>query len=244
MMLSRLCAVLVKPAYRASRHETSQLRCITLQYYMAYKDKGLSSMNDERRPSMVSRLMRRVLVGIYHRNGWSAFGEVPSPRKFVLIAAPHTSNWDFLNFLGLCHDLDFVPHFMAKRSLFRWPWKNFLLDFGGVPVDRGSSHNYVQQMIEEFGKRAEFMLTIAPEGTRGNVRAWKTGFYHIAMGAKVPLVIGMMDYAKKKGGLGPAIWPTGDYKADMAKVAEYYTKVTPKHPAKGMVDVIAGDIEG
>lgn len=194
-----------------------------------------------RKPSAISRWIRQLLVGIYHLNGWKAYGEVPSPRKFVLIAVPHTSNWDFLNFIGLTHDLGIIPHFMAKRSLFRWPWTNFMLDMGGVPVDRGSSQNYVQQMIDEFAKRTEFMLTIAPEGTRGTVRAWKTGFYHIALGAGVPIVIGMMDYGTKTGGLGAAIWPTGDYAADMAKVAVYYDKVTPKHPAMGMTQAIGKD---
>lgn len=190
-----------------------------------------------RRPSLLSRLFRRALVRIYRHNGWTAYGEVPEPRKFVLIAAPHTSNWDFLNFIGLTEDLGISPHFMGKKSLFRWPWKNFMLDMGGVPVDRSANQNYVQAMIDEFAKRKEFMLTIAPEGTRGAVRKWKTGFYHIAMGANVPLVIGMMDYAKKTGGLGPAIWPTGDFKADMARIAELYTSVTPRHPGKKMASL-------
>jgi 1-acyl-sn-glycerol-3-phosphate acyltransferase len=196
--------------------------------------------NEIRQPRLMSRLFRKALVWFYRYKGWSAFGEVPEPRKFVLIAAPHTSNWDFVYFLGLTEDLGIMPHFMAKKSLFRWPWKNFMLDMGGVPVDRGSKQNYVQAMIDEFAKRKEFMLTIAPEGTRGAVGKWKTGFYHIAMGAKVPLVVGMMDYAKKSGGLGPAIWPTGDFKADMAKIAEFYAKVTPKHPGKRMAS-IAGE---
>ncbi len=194
---------------------------------------------EERKPSLLSRMFRRVLVGIYKRHGWRAHGAVPKPRKFVLIAAPHTSNWDFVYFLGLTDDLGIKPHFMAKTSLFRWPFTNFMLDMGGVPVDRSSNKNYVQQMIDEFNRRKEFMLTIAPEGTRGSVKAWKTGFYHIAMGAGVPLVVGMMDYASRSGGLGPAIWPTGDYVADMKKIAEIYATVTPKHPAKGMTDVIA-----
>lgn len=193
----------------------------------------------ERRPSMLSRLFRHVLIGIYKRHGWHAHGVVPEPRKFVLIAAPHTSNWDFVYFLGLTDELGIKPHFMAKTSLFRWPFTNFMLDMGGVPVDRTSSKNYVETMIDEFKRRTEFMLTIAPEGTRGSVKAWKTGFYHIALGAGVPLVVGMMDYGTKTGGLGPAIWPTGDYKADMEKVAEIYATVTPRHPAKGMTDVIA-----
>ncbi len=196
---------------------------------------------EERKPSWLSRLFRKTLVGIYRHNGWRAHGVVPEPRKFVLIAAPHTSNWDFVYFLGLTDELGIKPHFMAKTSLFRWPFTNFMLDMGGVPVDRTSNKNYVQQMIDEFKLRKEFMLTIAPEGTRGTVKAWKTGFYHIAMGAGVPLVVGMMDYPSKSGGLGPAIWPTGDYVADMKKVAEIYAQVTPKHPAKGMTGVIAKD---
>ena len=196
---------------------------------------------EERRPSLPSRWFRKALVAIYRKHGWHAHGDVPSPRKFVLIAAPHTSNWDFLYFIGLTEEIGIMPHFMAKKSLFRWPWKNFLLDMGGVPVDRSSNRNYVQAMIDEFNRRKEFMLTIAPEGTRGTVRAWKTGFYHIAMGAKVPMVVGMMDYATKTGGLGPAIWPTGDYVADMKMVAEVYAKVTPKYPANGMTNAIAKD---
>ncbi len=195
----------------------------------------------ERKPSRMSRLFRRALVGIYHRRGWRAEGVIPEPRKFVIIAAPHTSNWDFVNFIGLTDDLGLTPHFMAKSSLFRWPFRNFLLDMGGVPVDRSASKNYVQQMIDEFNRRKEFMLTVAPEGTRSTVRAWKTGFYHIAMGAGVPLVVGMMDYGTKTGGLGPAIWPTGDYAADMKKVAEIYATVTPKNPANGMSSAVEGN---
>ena len=198
---------------------------------------------EERQPSWPSRMFRKVLVAIYRANGWSAQGVVPEPRKFVLIAAPHTSNWDFLYFVGLTEELGIMPHFMAKSSLFRWPWKNFMLDMGGVPVERASKQNYVDAMIGEFKHRSEFMLTIAPEGTRGTVGEWKSGFYHIAMGAGVPLVIGMMDYAKKTGGLGPAIWPSGDYKADMEKLAAIYATVIPKHPAKGMRYAIREDGE-
>ncbi len=190
--------------------------------------------------SPLSRLVRKLIVWFYHRNGWTAVGEVPEERRFVLIAAPHTSNWDFLYFVGLTEDLGIMPHFMGKKSLFRWPVRKFMFDMGGVSVDRASKQNYVEQMIDEFAKRDEFMLTIAPEGTRGTVKAWRTGFYHIAMGAKVPIVIGMMDYSKKTGGLGPAIWPTGDYAADMAKIKRQYDGVIPRHPER-MVKNILGD---
>lgn len=193
-----------------------------------------------RKPSLLSRMLRALLMGFYRRQGWTATGSIPEPRRFIIIAAPHTSNWDFLYYIGLTQSLGITPHFMAKTSLFRWPFRNFLLDMGGVPVDRSRGGNYVQAMIDEFSRRKEFMLTIAPEGTRGSVKQWKTGFYHIAMGAKVPMVVGMMDYGSKTGGLGPAIWPTGDYAADMAKVAEIYARVTPRHPEKRMASITGG----
>ncbi len=191
---------------------------------------------EERKPSIISRLLRRSILWLYRKHGWKAFGTPPEPRRFIIIAAPHTSNWDFVYYLGLIGELGIHAHFMAKKSLFRWPMRNFMYDMGGVRVDRSSNQNYVQQMIDEFAKRDAFMLTVAPEGTRGAVGAWKTGFYHIAMGANVPMVVGMMDYGTKTGGLGPAIWPTGDYEADMKKVAAVYAGVVPKHPEKGVTD--------
>ena len=187
---------------------------------------------DERAPSLLSRLARRALLALYYARGWKAVGAPPADRRCVIIAAPHTSNWDFVNFLGLTDALKIDAHFMGKTSLFRWPMARFMHDMGGVPVDRSSRHSYVEAMIAEFGRRKQFMLTIAPEGTRGAVRQWRTGFYHIAVGAKVPMVCGLMDYATKTGGLGPAIWPTGDYKADMLKVAEFYRSVKPKFPER------------
>jgi 1-acyl-sn-glycerol-3-phosphate acyltransferase len=112
-------------------------------------------------------------------------------------------------------------------------------DMGGVEVNRQQGGNYVQSMIDEFNRRDEFLLTIAPEGTRKSVGQWRTGFYHIAVGAKVPLIIGMMDYAKKTGGLALAFMPTGDYAADMARVEEFYRNTTPRHPDKTMKSILA-----
>lgn len=180
--------------------------------------------------SLLARMIKGTILGWFKRQGWSVEGTAPYPRKFIVIAAPHTSNWDFVHFLGAADGLNLDLSFMGKKSLFRWPFARAMKDMGGVPVDRSASQNYVQQMIEEFGKRAEFMLTIAPEGTRKRVEQWKTGFYHIAVGAKVPLVCGMMDYKRKVVGLGPTIWPTGDYEQDMAAVFAYYRTVTPKYP--------------
>ena len=191
---------------------------------------------EDRRPSLLSLVVRRLLLWLYRARGWKATGAPPPDRRCVIIAAPHTSNWDFLYFLGLTDALGIRAHFMAKKSLFRWPLGGFMRDMGGVEVDRTGGLNYVQAMIDEFATRKQFMLTIAPEGTRGAVRTWRTGFYHIAVGAGVPLVCGLMDYGTRTGGLGPAIMPTGDYKADMARIAEFYRSVTQRHPEKGISD--------
>ena len=191
----------------------------------------------------MSRLAKAVLLWFYRRQGWRAEGEVPHPRRFIIIAAPHTSNWDFLYYLGLTQELGVPARFMAKKSLFRWPLGGFMRAMGGVEVDRTSKHNYVQAMVDEFNRRTEFMLTIAPEGTRGRTQRWKTGFYQIALAAKVPLVVGKMDYGRKMGGLGPVIWPSGDFRADMEKVLAIYRNCVPRHPelAVTTIDQIVGE---
>ena len=187
-------------------------------------------------PRMASRLFRTAMLAFFRARGWKAIGAPPANRRCVIIAAPHTSNWDFLYFLGLTDALGIKAHFMAKLSLFRWPFGRFMREMGGVPVDRSGGRDQVAQMIAEFGRRDEFMLTIAPEGTRGAVRQWRTGFYHIAHGAGVPLVCGLMDYRTRTSGLGPAIVTTGDYAADMAKVAEFYRSCTPRRPHLATTD--------
>lgn len=202
-------------------------------------DFGVTTIVADKPAGLASRIMKAALLGLYRRNGWRAEGTPPDPRRCVIIAAPHTSNWDFLYYLGLTQDLGIHAHFMAKKELFRWPMGNFLREMGGIEVDRTKSGNYVQAMIDEFARRDEFMLTIAPEGTRGSVRQWRTGFYHIALGAGVPMVCGLMDYRRKVGGLGPAIMPTGDYAADMQRIDAFYKQTTPRHPAKAMQAIVA-----
>lgn len=194
-------------------------------------------------PGLTARMVRRLLLAMYRVRGWRALGQVPEPRRFILIAAPHTSNWDFVNFLGLTADLGLRAHFMGKLSLFRWPLGGFMKQMGGVPVDRRGGGNVVEQMVAEFARRAEFMLTVAPEGTRGKTTKWRTGFYQIALAAKVPMVVGFMDYGTKTGGLGPLIWPSGDFRADMLKVLEVYRACIPKIPERAVrsIDDIVGD---
>ena len=155
----------------------------------------------------------------------------------MIVGAPHTSNWDFLCFLGITEALGVRASFMGKDSLFRWPMRRFMIDMGGVPVDRSASNNYVDAMADEFARRDEFMLVIAPEGTRKGALRWKTGFYHIALKAGVPIVCGFIDYPHKRGGFGPAIMPSGDYAADMAKMAAFYATVQTWKPERRIADV-------
>lgn len=192
---------------------------------------------DDVQTGPVSRFVKAVLLSLYRRHGWKAEGVVPEPRRFVIIAAPHTSNWDFVYYLGLTQELGLDTRFMAKTELFRWPLGPFIRAMGGVPVDRNKGGNYVQAMVDEFARRRDFVLTIAPEGTRGAVRRWRTGFYQIALQAKVPIMVGFMDYRRKVGGLGPTIIPTGDYAADMAPIEAFYRSVTPRHPERAMQSI-------
>jgi 1-acyl-sn-glycerol-3-phosphate acyltransferase len=123
----------------------------------------------------VARIMKWALIAFFKRQGWTVEGAAPAVRKFVIIAAPHTSNWDFVYFLGAADALHVDLSFMGKASLFRWPFDKVMRDLGGVPVDRSKSGDTVQAMVNEFAVRDEFMLTIAPEGTRARRGSGRRG---------------------------------------------------------------------
>lgn len=177
-----------------------------------------------------ARAVRWLLIAGCRARGWRATGVVPEPRRFVLLAVPHTSNWDFPNFLGLTHMLGLRARYMGKRSLFRWPMAGFMRQVGGIPVDRGKRSDMVGQMVAQFARRRDFALTIAPEGTRSAASGWKTGFYQIALQAGVPIVCGYIDYPSRTGGIGPVIVPTGDYDRDMAPAFAFYRSKTGRNP--------------
>ena len=190
----------------------------------------ISASADDPKPSLLSRLVKAVVLGLFRLKGWRAQGTGPTVPKAVIVAVPHTSNWDFVYYLGLTHALGVRARFMAKRSLFKWPMGRFMRDMGGVPVERSARGNMVDQMVREFEKRDRFLLTIAPEGTRSNVKAWKSGFYQIAHQAGVPIIPGYVDYRNRVGGLGDPIYPTGDYLADFARLKAFYGEKVPYHP--------------
>ncbi len=182
------------------------------------------------KPTLLSRLVRRVLIALYRWKGWRLEGAHPGVDKFVIAGAPHTSNWDFVFFIGATHHFGITPSFVGKHTLFKWPLTRFMRDMGGVAVDRSRRAGYVEQVAEEFARRDKLALVVAPEGTRSSDGQWRSGFYHIAMGADVPIVPAWVDNATMRGGLGEPIVPSGDYRADLARIAAFYRTVLPDCP--------------
>ncbi len=154
--------------------------------------------------------------------GWKTKGRMPDIKKFILVAAPHSSNWDFIYFLLIIFKLQMPVHWMAKDSMFFWPFNGLLKRLGGISIDRSKKGNLVAAMVDTIHKADRLIVTIAPSGTRKKVTHWKTGFYQIASQADIPIVCGFVDYKRKTGGIGPVIRPTGDMDADMQTLKAFY----------------------
>jgi 1-acyl-sn-glycerol-3-phosphate acyltransferase len=188
-------------------------------------------------------VLRHMLQGLslfYLRiTGWRREGRLPDLPQYIVIAAPHTSNWDFPITLALAFAYKMKMRWMGKNSLFRWPFGGVMKWLGGIPIDRSKSHDVVAQCIRVFKERAKMVMVIPPEGTRKKVHYWKTGFYYIAKGANVPIVLGFLDYLRKVGGFGPTFMPTGDIEADMKTIQAFYAGVTGKHPDKSSLATVA-----
>lgn len=170
--------------------------------------------------------------------GWTLTGRMPANTpKSVVIAAPHTSNWDFPYTLMVAFAMGLNIQWMGKKQLFRWPFRHLMRWLGGIPVDRSQSTNLVAASVNTLlASPHELHLVVPPEGTRSQSRHWKTGFYYIALGAQVPIVLGYMDFAQKKSGLGPALVPTGDIEADMAQIKAFYAPFKGKNPDQFVSD--------
>jgi 1-acyl-sn-glycerol-3-phosphate acyltransferase len=164
--------------------------------------------------------------------GWRVEGKVPDIEKFVIIAAPHTSNWDFPITLAVCFALKMKIYWMGKAAMFRWPFAAALRWLGGIPIDRSKSHNVVEQSIQAFHKLEKLIMVVPPEGTRKMVSYWKTGFYHIAQGANVPIVLGFLDYRRKVGGIGPTFHPTGHIEKDIQTIRNFYAAIMGKRQSQ------------
>ena len=174
--------------------------------------------------ALIGRVVYRVL-------GWKCTGRTPAFRKYVVIAAPHTSNWDGFFLIGAASMLKLNFSFFGKDSLFKGPLGWFLRSRGGIPLDRSRNQSFVSQAVSWFDRHETFAIGVAPEGTRHLTSGWKTGFYYIALQARVPIVLGYIDYAKKEGGILPEVLiPTGDIDKDFETLQRLYGPLVPRYP--------------
>lgn len=180
---------------------------------------------------VVNTLLRAFSVGFLKLTGWKVLGSLPPEcRKSVFIAAPHTSNWDLPYTLMVSFSLGLNIYWMGKSQLFRPPFRTVMMWLGGIPVRRESANNLVAASAAAIvAADGPLQLVVPPEGTRSKARYWKTGFYYIAVEARVPIVMAYMDYEKKISGLGPVFHPTGDIEADMAAIKAFYAPFKGKN---------------
>ena len=181
---------------------------------------------------VVNTVLRTFSVAFLKLTGWKIVGQLPADaRKSVFIAAPHTSNWDLPYTLMVAFALRLNIYWMGKAQIFRWPFGPLMRWLGGVAVQREQANNLVAASVQALqNSDGPVQLVVPPEGTRSKVRYWKTGFYYIALGAQVPIVMSFMDYGNKVSGLGPAFLPTGDIEADMVAIKAFYAPFKGKNP--------------
>jgi 1-acyl-sn-glycerol-3-phosphate acyltransferase len=164
--------------------------------------------------------------------GWRIEGEFPNLPRFVVIVAPHTSNWDFFVGVMAVFAIGLRVTFLGKNTVFRWPASAVLRWLGGVPVDRTSAHNVVQQTIDLFHSRPQMTLALSPEGTRKKLPAWRTGFWYVARGAGVPIVPAAFDYPAKLITISAPFAPGEDIDADISRLRAHYDARMAKHPGQ------------
>ncbi len=179
---------------------------------------------------MATWLKHRLGQLLLKLSRWQGEGEKPALRKYVLIAAPHTSNWDLIYMLALSFVYDVKISWLAKHTLFRPPLGWLLRRLGGMPVDRRTRHGLVAEAAQSFDASDSLVLMVAPEGTRRRSEYWRSGFYHIARAAGVPIVLGFLDYRRRTGGFGPAIETTGNPRTDMDVIRAFYRDKTGRRP--------------
>lgn len=180
---------------------------------------------------VINSLMKALSIGFLKLTGWKLDGQLPpGGERSVLIAAPHTSNWDLPYTLMVAFALGLNVRWMGKQSIFKFPFGGIMRWLGGIAVDRSKANNLVAASAESLMQSPQpFQLVVPPEGTRSKTRYWKTGFYYIALTAKVPIVMAYMDYSRKVSGLGPIFQPTGDVEKDMADIKAFYAPFKGKN---------------
>ena len=179
-----------------------------------------------------AEVVRWLSTGYLTLAGWKMRGDWPALDKAVLVAAPHTSNWDGLNMLAAAGYYRVRLRWMGKKSLTEGPFGGLIKALGCVPIDRDGHHDVVKTISDAFAAERRMVLAIPPEGTRSAVKEWKSGFYHIAVAAGVPLVLSVLDYGTKTVTLAAVIYPGGDYDADLNVIRGYYAHARGKRAAK------------
>jgi 1-acyl-sn-glycerol-3-phosphate acyltransferase len=164
--------------------------------------------------------------------GWDVFQGLPKFKKYIIIGAPHTSNWDFVVGMTAALAIGLRFKWLAKHTIFNNPFGPILKYFGGIPVDRRVRSSVIEKMTEMFNNSERLVLGITPEGTRSKTEYWKSGFYYIALNAKVPVAFAYLDYKNKKIGIGDHFMPSGDINADMQIIKNFYSGFKGKRPEK------------
>jgi 1-acyl-sn-glycerol-3-phosphate acyltransferase len=180
---------------------------------------------------VVNTVFRWLSICFLRFSGWTVEGELGKEcARSVLIAAPHTSNWDLPYTLMVAFALRLNVYWLGKASIFTPPFAGLMKWLGGVPVDRSQANNLVESAAKSLREATGAMqLIVPPEGTRSKTRYWKTGFYYIALSANVPLTMAYLDYPRKVGGLGPSFKPTGDIEKDMVTIKAFYAPFQGKN---------------
>jgi 1-acyl-sn-glycerol-3-phosphate acyltransferase len=167
--------------------------------------------------------------------GWRLVGQAPAVARCVVIFAPHTSNWDFPLLLLLRFGAERRVSYLAKHTLFRFPFAWFFRATGALPVERGEHHDLVSKLARAFRERPALWLAMSPEGTRAHTDHWKSGFYHIALEAQVPVLMAFIDARRRECGLGELIDLTGDVEQDIGRIAAFYRGkqgIVPEHTSE------------
>ncbi|MCB9252854.1 MAG: 1-acyl-sn-glycerol-3-phosphate acyltransferase [Flavobacteriales bacterium] len=184
---------------------------------------------------MYNRILRPVYIFIFEMVlGWKIVGKKPDHKKFIIIAAPHTSNWDFMVGEWARASLRMKSWYVAKKELFIWPFGYLFRLLGGFPVDRKKNSNLVEQIVAIYDHRDEFNITIAPEGTRSYNPDWKSGFYNIAMLAKIPIQMAAFDYPSRTVTFAEPFFPKGDFKEDLIFIKSFFKDFRGKNPENGV----------
>ncbi|MFI2811322.1 MULTISPECIES: 1-acyl-sn-glycerol-3-phosphate acyltransferase [Microbulbifer] len=183
---------------------------------------------------IVTPILRQVAKLLLKLHGWRVVADESALKlkKYVLLGAPHTTNWDGYYFILTALKLGLVPQWMGKDKLFKFPLGGMMRWFGGIAVDRSKANNLVEATVEQFKRSASLVIAVPPEGTRGMAERWKTGFYHIARGAGVPVVCGFINFPRKEVGMGPAFEMSADLARELERFRDFYADKIGKFPQR------------